>query len=201
MTISFIKQKKHPTILAILSVLFLSNLTEMVRADTQIDKQNSSADAFINVVAPTSNPLYLDQNPSFVFAAGEIKQNSFSMNATGDSAFRVVNLTGTNTNYALQETISNFTAPAITGNGTSTLPVTGFYLSVENSADGNLTGCQNVNILGQSGQVLTTTSNGSSTGRLTSGKVSANMTIDGKQANIQKGEYRATITTTLVAGV
>lgn len=194
-----IKALKFQTFIAILSVLLLSNLTAL--ADTQIDNQNSTADAFINVLAPSSNSLYLKQNPSFTFADTEIKQQNLTVTANGTSPFQIVNLTGTNTNYKIQEQISNFTASSISGNGTVTLPVSAFYLTVENSSDGHLTGCQNVNIFGQAGQVLTTTTGGNSTGTLTSGNVTATMNINGTQSSIQQGTYNATLTTTLVSGV
>ena len=172
-----------------INITFLMFGGKLILADTPIDSQNSVANAYINVTAPTTNTWSLTA-PNFNFGTQTASSSVINSNATGDAAIKIVNLSGT----SLQQSISDFTLVS----NTIVLPATGFYVSVANSSDGKLIGSSNVNILKQNGVVLR--SGTGANGTMNSGAVTAQLTVDGTTRVIVTGSYKATITSTLVTG-
>jgi hypothetical protein len=177
----------------IINIPFLLGVENSIAADTAIDSQNSVANAYINVVAPTTNIWSLTA-PNFNFGTQTASSSVINSNATGDAPIKIVNLSGTSTSFSLQQSVSDFTLVS----STSVLPTTAFTVSVANSADGKLIGSSNVNIFKQNAVVLR--SGTGANGTLTSGAVTAQLTVDGTSKVIITGSYKATITSTLVTG-
>ena len=171
-----------------INISFLLFVERPISADTAIDSQNSVANAYINVTAPTTNTWSLTA-PNFNFGTQTASSSVINSNATGDAAIKIVNLSGTSTSFSLQQSISDFTLVS----NTVVLPATGFYVSVANRSDGKLIGSSNVNIFKQNGVVLRS-------GTMNSGAVTAQLTVDGTTRVIVTGSYKATITSTLVTG-
>lgn len=164
------------------------------KADTAIDNQNSTANAFINVVAPTTN-IWSITAANFNFGQQIATSTTVTANASGDSPITIVNLSGTSNSFNVQQSISDFTI----NNGSIILPTLGFYITIANSSDGRLIGASNVNIFKQNGQVITSGTNAN--GQMTSGAVTASLVVDGANHVISPGTYNATLTSTLVSGV
>lgn len=165
------------------------------QADTEIDKDNGSANTYISVTAPTTDNLYLTQAPDFNFSNTEFSTTG-SITTTGTVPYNIVNITGNSNGYNLQQKISNFTA---TINGTTViLPLKYFKISVADNASGTIIGSNSVDILGQAGKVLIGQNNAQ--GNQTSGATSAEIQLDTSQV-INPGDYQATITNTLVQGL
>jgi hypothetical protein len=176
-----------------INISFLLFVERPISADTAIDSQNSVANVYINVTAPTTNTWSLTA-PNFNFGTQTASSSVINSNATGDAAIKIVNLSGTSTSFSLQQSISDFTLVS----NTIVLPATGFYVSVANSSDGKLIGSSNVNIFKQNGVVLR--SGTGANGTMNSGAVTAQLTVDGTTRVIVTGSYKATITSTLVTG-
>lgn len=179
--------------LIFISIPFLIFVENPVSSDTAIDSKNSTANGYINVTAPTTNIWSLTA-PNFNFGTQTSSASVINSNATGDGPIRIVNLSGSSTSFSLQQSISDFTLVS----SSIVLPTTAFYISVANSADGKLIGNSNINIFKQNGVVLR--SGTGANGALTSGAVTAQLTVDGTNKVIVTGSYQATIISTLVTG-
>ena len=171
--------------LIFISIPFLIFVESPVSSDT--------ANGYINVTAPTTNIWSLTA-PNFNFGTQTSSASVINSNATGDGPIRIVNLSGSSTSFSLQQSISDFTLVS----SSIVLPTTAFYISVANSADGKLIGSSNINIFKQNGVVLR--SGTGANGALTSGAVTAQLTVDGTNKVIVTGSYQATIISTLVTG-
>lgn len=165
------------------------------QADTEIDKDNGSANTYISVTAPTTDNLYLTQAPDFNFANTEASTQG-SVTTGGTVPYSIVNITGNANGYNLQQKISDFTG-TINGKVT-TLPLKYFKIIVADNASGTIKGSSSVNILGQAGRVLTGQTNAQ--GNQSSGAATAEIQLDTTQT-ITPGAYQATLTNTLVQGL
>ena len=149
--------------LIFISIPFLIFVENPVSSDTAIDSQNSTANGYINVTAPTTNIWSLTA-PNFNFGTQTSSASVINSNATGDGPIRIVNLSGSSTSFSLQQSISDFTLVS----SSIVLPTTAFYTGAN--------------------------------GALTSGAVTAQLTVDGTNKVIVTGSYQATIISTLVTG-
>ncbi|MFK4896120.1 hypothetical protein ACI1TH_04275 [Lactococcus petauri] len=165
------------------------------KADTEIDKDNGTANTYITVTAPTTDNLYLTQAPDFNFANTEASTKG-SITTGGTVPYSIVNITGNANGYNLQQKISDFTG-TIDGQAT-TLPLKFFKITVADNASGTIKGSNAVNILGQAGRVLTGQTNAQ--GNQSSGAATAEIQLDTTQT-IKPGAYQATLTNTLVQGL
>ncbi|WP_223804465.1 hypothetical protein [Lactococcus kimchii] len=168
-------------------------LSKNVKADNQIDSQNTSAQSFITVTAPTNN-IWTVNAPSLDFGSQTAAASLLSFNINASGPIYITNLSGTSTSFSLQQSVSEFTLTS----GSQILPVTAFYLTVANSSDGKLVGSSAVNIFKQNGEVIR--SGTSANGRMTSGAVNAQIRVDGASKVILTGSYKATISSTLISG-
>ncbi|WP_219811248.1 hypothetical protein [Bacillus thuringiensis] len=175
----------------------LSTYQHGVYAATNINSTNETAETFINVTAPTTNNLYLKENPDFDFGSSQVSSANITLNAQGSSTYTIVNLSGTSNGYQLQQQVSEFTGTDTSGK-TITLPLKYFYISVASNAEGTITGSSNVNIYGQNAAVLVGGAN--ARGTQSSGDVTAQLILDNRK-NVSAGNYHATITSSLVSGV
>ncbi|WP_285007598.1 WxL protein peptidoglycan domain-containing protein [Lactococcus formosensis] len=165
------------------------------QADTEIDKDNGSANTYITVTAPTTDNLYLTQAPDFNFANTEASTKD-SITTRGTVPYSIVDITGNANGYNLQQKISDFTG-TIDGKAT-TLPLKFFKITVADNASGTIKGSNAVNVLGQAGRVLTGQTNAQ--GNQSSGAATAEIQLDSTQT-IKPGAYQATLTHTLVQGL
>ena len=165
------------------------------QADTEIDKDNGSANTYITVTAPTTDNLYLTQAPDFNFANTEASTKD-SITTRGTVPYSIVNITGNANGYNLQQKISDFTG-TIDGKAT-TLPLKFFKITVADNSSGTIKGSNAVNILGQAGRILTGQTNAQ--GNQSSGAATAEIQLDTTQT-IKPGAYQATLTNTLVQGL
>jgi hypothetical protein len=171
----------------------------LAHADTQLDPSNTTADAFINLTAPTLDALRLTSVPSFDFGDATIQTSQIVLNAVGVGNYSVLNLTGNNKGYTIQTKIGNFTG-VDANNQPISLTVDHFYLSVANNTSNTMIGNTQVDINNIAATVLTGTANAD--GNQTSGEVDAQMIMNTTLGQlITPGQYGATINHSLVAGV
>lgn len=152
----------------------------------------------LTVVAPSADTLDLVTTPNIDFGTTTISDHPELIQGTADQPYTIVDLRGGNTGYHVQVEASNFT---LKQDSKTILPVTAVMMNTSSNASGTLIGSgSDANIYGQKAIVLTGTTEAN--GTQISGKVTASLMLDPeKLQSLKVGEYQATLTHSIVAGI
>lgn len=175
--------------------MFLAMIAGMMTAPTVGTATETSGIGTATIkVSTADDALTLTEIPSFKF--GTVKNNVYQLKAVADQAYTVVDLRGDDTGYEIQTMVSDFKQSDDEGN---VLPINDFLISVEDSANGQLTGSFEVNVFKQAAKVATGSKDAN--GQIRSGKIDATMNLASHNDITTGTEYKATITHSLVAGI
>ncbi|WP_308004003.1 hypothetical protein [uncultured Lactococcus sp.] len=203
----------------IISALLLIGLIGGSAAAAELDPEkqlDGKANVDVSVSVPESERLRLVKTPDIDFGTVTYHDEIIAdlvFGATVPEAFEILNLTGTNAGFHVNQKYSHFTTTVAGESEPRVLPIRAIELSVTGGPATltNATGAIAYGLLNPGepnpeygpieARVLTGLPNAN--GTLTSGSLLAEMIIDGTRLTqvVPDVEYEATITTTIVSGL